>query len=69
MPSTLAAQTRELLRHALDDMGENLSRRRLDRLTFLCIAIWSGDEEPTGIPDPTAREAIRRVMSKMEIAA
>ena len=66
---SIAAQTRTLLRQALDDMGETLPRRRLDQLTFLCLAIWAGDEEPAAIPDPTAREAIRRVMNRMEIPA
>lgn len=69
MPKSTAAATRDLLRQALADMGETIPRRRLDQLTFLCLAIWSGDATPDLIQDPTATEAIRRVMTRMEIAA
>lgn len=61
---SIAAQTRNLLRQALADMGETIPRRRLDRLTQTCIAIWAGDAEPDLIDDPTAREAIRRVLAR-----
>lgn len=65
---SIAAHTRDLLRSALADMGETLPRRRLDQLTSLCISIWAGDETPDLIPDPTAREAIRRVMTQVTTA-
>lgn len=65
----IAATTRELLRQALADMGETIPRKALDRLVQIVISIWSGDEVPDMHADPTAREAIRRVMAQMETAA
>lgn len=66
---SIAAQTRALLVTALNDMGTAISRRRLDRLVQVCIAIWAGDETPDMHADPTAREAIRRVMARMPATA
>lgn len=66
---SITATTRNLLREALAEMGESIPRRALDRLVQVVISIWSGDETPDMHPDPTAREAIRRVLSRMEMPA
>lgn len=65
---SIAADTRALLRQALADMGETIPRRRLDQLTQTCISIWAGDDTPDLIKDPTAREAIRRVLARQNAA-
>lgn len=64
----IAATTRELLRQALADMGETLPRKALDRLVQIVISIWSGDETPDLVKDPTANEAIRRVLAQINDA-
>lgn len=62
----IAASTRNLVRQALTEMGETLPRRAIDRLVQIVISIWSGDETPDLIKDPTAREAIRRVLAQLD---
>lgn len=67
MPAhSITATTRALLRQALADMGESIPRRALDRLVQIVISVWSGDETPDLIKDPTAREAIRRVLAQID---
>lgn len=68
MPN-ITAHTRDLLHQALAEMGTTIPRRRLDRLVQVVISIWAGDEAPDMHADPTAREAIRRVLAQMEVAA
>ena len=63
-------QTRRLVRQALSEItGERCSTSRAHRLAEVIYSIWSGDEVPDMHADPTAREAIRRVMAQMEVTA
>lgn len=66
--SNITATTRDLLRQALAEMGESIPRKALDRLVQVVIAIWAGDETPDLVKDPTAREAIRRVLAQIHDA-
>lgn len=69
MPETTFSQTRRLILRAMTEMGERCSRFQAGQLARVCISIWSGDETPDLVKDPTAREAIRRVLARMETAA
>lgn len=56
-------ELRSLCRQALTEItGERISRARAERIARVLISIWTGDEQAWTHADPTAREAIRRVM-------
>lgn len=60
--------TRALVKQALEDItGARCPTRRAHRLAEVLFAIWRGEEDAAIWPvvDPTAREAIRRVMAEV----
>lgn len=66
MPQITFSQTRRLILRAMTEMGEEYSRFQAGQLARVCISIWSGDETPDLVKDPTAREAIRRVLAQID---
>ncbi|MBV7412121.1 hypothetical protein KRX56_05145 [Dermabacteraceae bacterium TAE3-ERU27] len=56
-------ETKHLLQALSAEMGERLSSRRAHKLARVCFAIWSGEEVPPLINDPTGEEAVRRVVA------
>lgn len=66
MPTPAFVETKRLLQQAATDMGERLSSRQAHHLARVCWSIWSGDETPDLVEDPTAREAIRRVLARLD---
>lgn len=61
-------ETKRLCKMAFAEMGVNCSSRRAHRIAEVLFAIWSGDEVPGLHSDPTATEAIKRVMAKLAAA-
>lgn len=66
MPQATFSQTRRLILRAMTEMGEECSRFQAGQLARICISIWAGDETPDLVKDPTAREAIRRVLARID---
>ncbi|WP_058234144.1 hypothetical protein [Devriesea agamarum] len=56
-------ETKRMIQEVAQDMGAHLSARKVHRLARICHAIWDGDYVPPLVDDPTAQEAIERVLA------